>query len=267
MLRGDERDLAAYYRLDEGLGLVANDASGHGHTATLVPFQSSLPIWTASGASLPIGLARSAVQLASNIELRAPTIATAAVDNLTLEAWIRWDGDPALQAIVYNGDSSRSGYGLYVQSGKPRVLVGGNGWFVCTSCQLTAGAWTHLAATRSNATWSIFLDGQLIQSSTAALVPSVPSGTFSVGGSASDHFLGALDEVRLWTTARTAAQLLQTSTLSLLGNEPSLARYFRFDEGSGVVSADASGSLQLLMNSASPSSWVTSMAPLAGITR
>jgi Concanavalin A-like lectin/glucanases superfamily len=262
VLRGDERDLAAYYRLDEGLGAIANDASGHGHPAALIG-SPTMPIWTSSGASLPIGLARSAVK---NAELRSPIIATAAVDNLTVEAWVRWDGDPALQAVLYNGDSSRSGYGLYVQNGKPRVLVGGKGWFVCTTCQLTAGAWTHLAATRSGATWSIFVNGQLAQSSTAALVPSVPSGTFSVasGSDGADRLLGAIDEVRLWTTARSASDLAGAAAISLSGNEPQLVRYFRFDEGVGTFTADASGSFQLAMNGGA---WMTSMVRLTSVAR
>lgn len=268
--RGDERELAAYYRFDEGLGALARDASGHGLPATLLaaPGASGIPRWISSGASLPTGLARSALRLAGTSMWRAPIVALTAVDELTFEAWVRWDGDPALQAVLYNGDSSRSGYGLYVQSGKPRVLVGGKGWFVCTTCALVAGAWTHLAAVRSGATWSIFVNGQLAQSTTNALVPAVPSGIFSVGAGpdGADRLIGAIDEVRLWAIARTATELAQAATISLAGNEPQLVRSFRFDEGSGGFTTDVRGTLQLATIGGEPQ-WLTSLARLTTIAR
>jgi uncharacterized BrkB/YihY/UPF0761 family membrane protein len=41
-------------------------------------------------------------------------VVTTASNNVTLEAWVRWDGGPSGQIVAYNGDTSTRGYGLYL---------------------------------------------------------------------------------------------------------------------------------------------------------
>jgi len=53
------------------------------------------------------------------------------------------------------------------------------------------------------------------------------------------QYAGALDEVRLWNVARTAGELQGARTLELSGTEPGLVAYWRFNEGAGMGSADA----------------------------
>ena len=49
--------------------------------------------------------------------------------------------------------------------------------------------------------------------------------------SSGHYFGGDIDEIRLWTVARTAAQLAATNTVQLQGNEPGLVVYYNFNEG------------------------------------
>ena len=46
-------------------------------------------------------------------------------------------------------------------------------------------------------------------------------------------FAGEIKDVRLWTTARTPAQLKQSMHTRLRGNEPGLLAYYPLDEASG----------------------------------
>lgn len=198
-------------------------------------------------------------------------VATTASDNLTLEAWVRWDGGTAGQTILYNGNSSTSGYGLYVKSGGAvSVLLGGVGWVDCTTCLLSPGVWTHLAAERHMGMWMFLQDGgSRSASSGQTLTPNPPSGQFSIGAdpSGAEPFNGAVDEVRIWNTALPPASIQQERTVALFGNENGLAGYYRLDEGGGATSADASPANHPLGLKNNPI-WISSGATLStGIAR
>jgi len=64
------------------------------------------------------------------------------------------------------------------------------------------------------------------------------SSTLSLG----QGFTGELDEVRVWSTARTAAELAQAAMRPLTGHEPGLVGLWRLDERTGLELFDASAS-------------------------
>src|SRR5262249_19052432 len=77
----------------------------------------------------------------------------------------------------------------------------------------------------------------------------------------SEWWDGELDEVRIWNTARSAAEIQSNMCRSLTGTEPGLMGYWRFDEGSGTTVMDASGHGfdGTLVNGAE---WVDSTVPI-----
>ena len=40
---------------------------------------------------------------------------------------------------MYNGNSATSGYGIYLENGRVRILAGGVDWATCTTCALAQG--------------------------------------------------------------------------------------------------------------------------------
>lgn len=268
---GDEAQLVAYYRLDEGRGLTVADSSRRRRVAALTADAAQqLPAWIVSSARLELGLARNAVDPSGSGGLRAATVATTAVDDVTLEAWVQWSGRVELEALLYNGDSSRSGYGMFVEGGRLRALVGGVGFASCTSCQLTNGAWTHVAMVRSGGSWRFYLGGELKQTVTG-VAPAAPTGSLWVGVSGSagtEPLVGNLDEVRIWSKARSGDELRAAARVSLRGDEAGLVHYYRFDELNGEIAADAvaAGALPLSSAGRDPR-WRRSEAPLAQAVR
>src|SRR4029079_3883343 len=63
------------------------------------------------------------------------------------------------------------------------------------------------------------------------------------GGPFYDHWAGAIDDVRIWSVTRTAAQIDGNRLYTLAGNEPGLVAYYKFDATSGqtVVNSAATG--------------------------
>ena len=63
-----------------------------------------------------------------------------------------------------------------------------------------------------------------------------------------------MDEVRVWSVARTQAQILASKDVELVGNEANLALYVKANEGTGTALADAKGPAGVVRNLHSPSS-------------
>ena len=63
-------------------------------------------------------------------------------------------------------------------------------------------------------------------------------GRFPAGNSL--FFNGLVDEVRLWNVVRTPAEIAADWNQALVGNEPGLVGYYKFDEGSGIAVIDSS---------------------------
>jgi len=81
--------------------------------------------------------------------------------------------------------------------------------------------------------------------------------------SVDEFFLGEIDEVRFWTTERTQTEIREKMCSKLIGNEPGLKGYYRFDSGTGNTLLDNStnsynGTLVNMTNS----NWVYSGAPI-----
>ncbi|MGE0509988.1 MAG: LamG-like jellyroll fold domain-containing protein [Acidimicrobiia bacterium] len=61
----------------------------------------------------------------------------------------------------------------------------------------------------------------------------------SIGGGAGPGFVGTIDEVRLWNRTRGEREIRAAKDHRLTGFEPGLVAYWRFDEATGELAADA----------------------------
>ena len=118
--------------------------------------------------------------------------------------------------------------------------AGINSYFFDTG--MKQDTWFHVAATWDGTKTHAFIDG--IEVGTG-FTPSRPLSTppnqpLYVGSDAyGNYFTGSIDEVRVWNVARTASEIAADMRLRLIGNEPGLVGYYRFDEGAGTTALDA----------------------------
>jgi len=150
--------------------------------------------------------------------------------NFTIEAWVKWNGSGGNQAILYNGSTGGSGYGIYLLGGGQIAALMGGVAFVESGVSLTAGEWTHLAIARNSTTLTLYKNGVSIATSAAA--PYNPNGNFTIGSNhaGGELFNGNIDEVRFWTVERSQAQIKSNmnATLSVQAN---LLAYYTFSNG------------------------------------
>jgi len=194
-------------------------------------------------------------------------------DSLTVEGWIyraargvNTDAAIASKSASGAGSSSAGEWMLGYGWGSDVVFRNyciSNGWaaYVLPSND-DLGQWHHLAGVYDNTNdrVQLYVDGVL----RADLAAQRPLGTNGLpvwlGRTGSEYLNGQLDEVRLWRTARTAAEIQSNMYRSLVGNEPGLQAYWRFNEGVGLATTDATTNrfTAALSNSVS---WVTSEVP------
>ena len=127
---------------------------------------------------------------------------------MTLEAWV----DPATTTaawrdVIYKGNDNYYLEGTSDQSGRP----GGGGTFGTTvgTSALPVNTWTHLAVTYDKTTVRLYVNGTQVSSLAATGAIASSTNPLSIGSDAiwGQYFSGLIDDVRVYNTALTAAQI------------------------------------------------------------
>jgi hypothetical protein len=111
------------------------------------------------------------------------------------------------------------------------------------------GAWTHVAAVVSRSTGQVRLlvNGVQVATGGVGTGPAIAStGPLLIGGTAEadasySPLPGVVDEVRLWSVARSNADILATMNTAITGAAAGLALRLGLDETTGTMAADSAG--------------------------
>jgi len=101
--------------------------------------------------------------------------------------------------------------------------------------------WHHIVATLSSGIQKIFIDGNLVAAtlnsqggSYAANLTSIEIGRHFQDNTTYGYFLGAIDEVRVWSYGLSEEEIQVRMFTPLLGTEAGLLAYWNFDGGLAV---------------------------------
>jgi hypothetical protein len=176
----------------------------------------------------------------------------------TVELWVRPLGVPycnvptpaSCDAIF--GDRPRWwGISRGVVGGLDRIAVWNwDGGLNVVYIDYTPDEWIHIAMVHTGGTLSAYKNGVLVGSVPSAATmqpnqvganPVLQFGGIINNSSRNWTHKGDIDEVRIWNSARTAAQIAQNMNRSLSGMEFDLAAYYRMTDGAGASVTDDSG--------------------------
>ncbi|MEO1067973.1 MAG: LamG-like jellyroll fold domain-containing protein, partial [Cyanobacteria bacterium J06638_6] len=166
----------------------------------------------------------------------------------TIEAWIKVPtsatGNQSIISWGTNADGGR--WTVRLNDGKLRAEVQGGS--IVGSTNLLDDQWHHIAVTWENdgspniTEAKLYVDGQLetISSSSSQTVQTGNTNNVEIGATfnTSAPFLGEMDEIRIWSEARTEAEIQASLNTTFSSGEPNLKAYFTFDDG---TPGDASG--------------------------
>jgi len=188
------------------------------------------------------------------------------VGDLTIEMWLKPDNFSSRKnpfAKAYGGE------GTITQeiSGFLTFYYGSSGGNAnpyqgfSTSTSLTLNEWNHVAIVRNLGTMELswYINGILVNRANALYVPAVSALPVLVSNGYTNEYDGQIEELRVWSSARSEAQIKAKMCSKILTDEPSLELYYRFDNSSGNNVTDLSGNTNdgLLVNSPN---WTVSSA-------
>ncbi|MGK5082605.1 LamG-like jellyroll fold domain-containing protein [Bdellovibrionota bacterium FG-1] len=203
---------SAYWRLGEAVGAtVAADSAG----TNVGGYYGTPTLGTASGLS---GDSNTAAYFdGSSAYMTVPDAAAlnfASAGQMSMELWINPTSVPPVSNrwILDKYTAANNGYIVFQTITGTIGFIVGNGttlYTIYTPAALPLGSWSHLVATVTATSQKVYLNGVqvAIASSSITLVDS--PGAFYMGKySGGAFFNGALDEVALYPTALSAAQVL-----------------------------------------------------------
>jgi len=178
-------------------------------------------------------------------------------DQFTIEMWVKADGGGVVLArpvldrvgggyrLHFRCSKGRSTCAVWLEAGRPRY----NSAYVESETR-GPDQWVHVAAVWKNSRATVFVDGVPLhgdmgeydtgRSSVSGELPLQIGGVVYTGEEGSGFFKGIIDEVRIWSVARTGEAIRRDMTRKLKGSEPGLVGYWPFDEGSGKIAHDLS---------------------------
>jgi hypothetical protein len=194
------------------------------------------------------------------------TNAASALSNrttFTLEFWAKFTTvSGTINLVDFTGGADVGG--LILNSGKLTVDLSCD--FGCltesNALALSAGTWYHIAVVFDNGTWDFYVDGvargsNVLDQGALTSVPdysalTVTNLVFGLQNHSSvDDFVGSIDDIRLWSSARTQTQIQNNRNNELVGNEAGLLGYWKLNEASGTTVNDSQTNTSLLTGTSS----------------
>ena len=123
-----------------------------------------------------------------------------------------------------------------------RARIGGVDRRLCGGA-LALNSWQHIAGTYDGAQFVLYVNGVQVASMALSGTLATNNAILVIGNAAASSrpFHGAIDEVRIWGRALSAAELQSNMNVELSGTQVGLLAYYRFNEGDGQTAGDDSG--------------------------
>jgi hypothetical protein len=164
---------------------------------------------------------------------------------MTVELWFNRNGGGTYHLIGKRPGCVDMNYQLAgTESSLSFGSNGAGGANVFTTVAVPAGEWVHVAGTSDGSQVRIYVNGVLRNSATGSLA-NENTAPLRIGTSGScSRFSGLMDEVRIWSVARTDAEIAANYNQRVDPAAPGLVSYWSFDESlsdQNVVDLSPSG--------------------------
>ena len=210
-VQGAERGLIGWWKLNDGAGAIALDASGRGNDGTL----EDNATWVAEGywdGALALDGDGDYVDCGTSSVFNT-------TDAVTLAAWVKADPDysyPDWSGIIMRGGPNIDTFALYYNGPNQQMgfkLTGTSAeWHSAGAAGLFDYGWHHTAATYDGQTKVIYLDGQPIFNTAVTGEIETSNGRLLLGAGrdldpTTHHLAGLLDDARVYERSLSQAEI------------------------------------------------------------
>ncbi len=158
-------------------------------------------------------------------------------NSFTMEAWVYPTG--AIFSRIIYAQSATNSFATMSTGGTNNiyfyVVANGTNYSAATTATLPSNQWTHVAArwTAGTNAVAVFFNGVLQASSPGGSSSTGTSGLLTLGTrpGGAQYFPGAIDEVRIWSTARTQCEIQSNMNRHFTGPQTNLVAYYDFNHG------------------------------------
>ena len=204
---GPPGGLVAAYGFDEGSGTTTADRSAYGNSGAL-----SNATWSTAG---KFGNALSFNGTNARVDVNDSN-SLDVTSGMTLEAWVKPSvSNSSFRTAILKEQPGQLVYALYTSTntGQPdgEAVIGSSNRSVSGSTALTAGAWSHVAATYEGSTLRLYVNGTQVSQLAVSGSIATSNGALRIGGNSiwGEYFSGLIDEVRIYNRALTAGEIGQ----------------------------------------------------------
>ncbi len=164
------------------------------------------------------------------------------LDNLntfTVEAIVRPETTTGLGVIVGNYQTGSGGMQFLLRRDNGNYtfwIDGGSGFFhvVTAPVAVSVNTWTHIAGVWDGSEMRIYINGVLSSTATGINGANFVTNTnpIKIGlNHINENFDGDIDEIRIWSDARTVTEINAFKSKELNGGEDNLLGYYNFNDG------------------------------------
>lgn len=174
-------------------------------------------------------------------------------DAFSFELWARINQPNPNQSPILQHGIGGDTVNVYIDSDSTLVAdinYTGSRETIKSSLKINDDTWHHIAITRDNTNFKIYIDG--VEDAGTTFINSTSAGTISAANWSGPMLLGrdntgnatniSIDEFRIWQVARDSAQIAGNYLYPVNGINSDLEVYYRFDQFSGYTVPDQTGS-------------------------
>jgi hypothetical protein len=211
-----------------------------------------------------------------------PLFSNLATNDFTYEAWV-YPTAAIFSRIIY-AQASTTNFATMSTGGTGNiyfyVIVGGTTYSVATTTNLPLNQWTHVACrwTASTLLPQVFFNGILQPGSGGGGSSTGTNGLMTLGArpGGAQYFPGSMDEVRVWSEARTQCEIQSNMHSEFITPQPNLVAYYNFNQGvagganAGVttlpdINSTYNGTLNNFALTGAGSNWIGSGAAINSV--
>ena len=160
--------------------------------------------------------------------------------NFTLEAWIKTPPTTVRRSIISMGKDV-SGQGLYLYVGTTGKLQADLSYISgpISNSVVADDAWHHVAVTNTGGVFQLYIDGVADGNPLTMSAVNITNSTsycsyigvsYPASGILTYYYSGTMDEIRIWSNARTQSQLYNNMHVPIDPNSAGLVRYYGFNQ-------------------------------------